>query len=144
VLRDGKNVQEGPPFEVYHKPQDAWVGRFLGRASFVTGQVQSKTGKWMVSTELGLLLGEVPNALQREGLGVSVLLRPDDLIHDDFSETRFPVVQRFFRGIYQIYVLKLPSGALVQCLAPSHHNHPLGEPMGVRLEVDHLVLFAEP
>lgn len=27
------------------------------------------------------------------------------------------------------------------CLAPSHHNHQVGEQIGVRLKLDHLVVF---
>jgi len=27
------------------------------------------------------------------------------------------------------------------CLAPSHHNHGIGEEFGIRLQLDHLVIF---
>jgi len=28
-------------------------------------------------------------------------------------------------------------------LVPSHHDHPLNEPIGIRLEADHVVTFSE-
>jgi iron(III) transport system ATP-binding protein len=29
-------------------------------------------------------------------------------------------------------------------LVPSHHNHAIGEPIGIRLAVDHVVAFPAP
>lgn len=39
-------------------------------------------------------------------------------------------------------MLKLPSGATVLSLVPSHHNYRLGVRFGIRLEPDHVVAFA--
>jgi iron(III) transport system ATP-binding protein len=35
----------------------------------------------------------------------------------------------------------LPAGGRVMSLVPSHHNHAIGEKIGIRLEIDHLVAF---
>jgi iron(III) transport system ATP-binding protein len=35
----------------------------------------------------------------------------------------------------------LDSGDKVLSLAPSHHEHPVGMKVGIRLEVDDLILF---
>ncbi|HJV10732.1 MAG TPA: TOBE domain-containing protein, partial [Burkholderiales bacterium] len=37
--------------------------------------------------------------------------------------------------------LRLESGRKVLALVPSHHNHALGEKIGIRLDVDHVVAF---
>jgi iron(III) transport system ATP-binding protein len=71
-----------------------------------------------------------------------VLLRPDDVIHDDASALRAEVVQKAFRGAEILYTLKLESGRRVLALVPSHHDHALGERIGIRLDVDHVVAFA--
>ena len=34
-----------------------------------------------------------------------------------------------------------PRAARVLSLVPSHHNHAIGEKIGIRLEIDHLVAF---
>jgi iron(III) transport system ATP-binding protein len=41
-----------------------------------------------------------------------------------------------------MYTLKLVSGHRVLALVPSHHNHALGEQIGIRLDVDHVVAFS--
>jgi iron(III) transport system ATP-binding protein len=51
------------------------------------------------------------------------------------------VVAKAFRGAEFLYTLALPSGARVLSLVPSHHNHALGERIGIRLEIDHVIAF---
>ena len=71
-----------------------------------------------------------------------MLLRPDDVVHDDASAMQAEVVHKAFRGAEILYTLKLSSGRKVLALVPSHHNHALGERIGIRLDVDHVVAFA--
>jgi len=70
-----------------------------------------------------------------------VLLRPDDVVHDDASTLHAEVVQKAFRGADILYTLRLASGREVLSLVPSHHNHALGEAIGIRLDVDHVIAF---
>ena len=37
VMRDGRDVQSGPPAEVYGEPGDPWVARFVGDAMLLPG-----------------------------------------------------------------------------------------------------------
>jgi iron(III) transport system ATP-binding protein len=67
-----------------------------------------------------------------------VLLRPDDVIHDDRSPTRAEVLHKV-RGAGPHY----ESGTEVLSLVPSHHNHAIGEKIGVRLEADHVIAFRQ-
>jgi iron(III) transport system ATP-binding protein len=75
------------------------------------------------------------------GTAVDVLLRPDDVLHDDASPLQAMVLHKAFRGAEFLYTLRLPDGGLVYSLVPSHHNHAIGEKIGIRLELDHLVVF---
>ena len=75
------------------------------------------------------------------GAPVQVLLRPDDVIHDDASPLRAEVVHRAFRGAEFLYTLRLPSGAEVMALVASHHNHVVGETIGIRIAIDHVIAF---
>ena len=95
-----------------------------------------------VQTELGVIHDAQPQGT-RPG-PVAVLIRPDDIQHDDASPLQARVVAKAFRGAQFLYTLELPSGQQVVSLVPSHHNHAIGEPIGIRLEVDHLVTFDEP
>ena len=55
--------------------------------------------------------------------------------------TQAEVVHKAFRGAEILYTLRLASGRKVLALVPSHHNHALGERIGIRLDVDHVVAF---
>jgi len=72
-----------------------------------------------------------------------VLLRPDDVVHDDASAVTAKVLAKAFRGAEFIYTLQLASGATVLSLVPSHHNHAVGESIGIRLELDHVVAYKQ-
>ncbi len=73
---------------------------------------------------------------------VDVLLRPDDVVHDDTAPLKARIVERVFRGADFLYTLELASGRRVLSLVPSHHDHRIGEQIGVRLATDHVVTFA--
>ena len=66
---------------------------------------------------------------------------PEDIVHDDDSRLLVEVQNKVFRGAEFLYTLKLPSGQSVLSLVPSHHNHAIGERIGIRLAVDHVVAF---
>jgi iron(III) transport system ATP-binding protein len=51
------------------------------------------------------------------------------------------VVHKAFRGAEFLYTLALDSGAQVLSLVPSHHNHAVGEAIGIRLELAHVVAY---
>jgi iron(III) transport system ATP-binding protein len=72
---------------------------------------------------------------------VDVLLRPDDVLHDDASPLQAEVLHKAFRGAEFLYTLQLPGGGRVLSLVPSHHNHAIGEKIGIRPEIDHVVAF---
>ena len=77
------------------------------------------------------------------GCYVDVLVRPDDIVHDDTSSLQAQVVHKAFRGAEILYTLRLPGGGTALSLVPSHHNHAVGENIGIKLEVDHVVAFSQ-
>jgi iron(III) transport system ATP-binding protein len=68
-------------------------------------------------------------------------LRPDDIVHDDASKLQATIMHKAFQGADILYTLRLESGQQVLSLVPSHHNHKLGEKIGIRLEIDHVIAF---
>jgi iron(III) transport system ATP-binding protein len=93
-----------------------------------------------IRCELGILDSSQPLGFA-DGEAVEVLVRPDDVLHDDASAARAEVLHKAFRGAEFLYTLRLPGGSRVLSLVPSHHNHALGERIGIRVEIDHLVAF---
>ncbi len=139
VLHQGRLLQWDSAYNLYHRPADRFVADFIGQGVLLPGRLG---GEGRVSTELGELWG-TPPAGCAAGEPVEVLVRPDDVVHDDASPLRAEVVDRAFRGAEFLYTLELPSGARLLCLAPSHHNHALGQRIGIRLDIDHRVMFRQ-
>ena len=81
--------------------------------------------------------------LLEKGRKVRVLIRPDDILHDDDSEMTACVRNKVFRGAEFLYTLEMKNGLYIQSLVPSHHDHPLNEPIGIKLEIEHLVIFTD-
>ena len=50
--------------------------------------------------------------------------------------------ERVFRGAAFLYTLELANGLTVMAHVPSHHDHAMGEWIGIRTQVDHVVAFA--
>ncbi len=137
VMWQGSLQQWDDAYSLYHQPINEYVADFIGLGVFLPGTVRDSAG---VEIELGVLEGQMTGEFSA-GSQVKVLLRPDDVIHDDASELTAVVANKAFRGADILYTLKLESGAQVYSLVPSHHNHAMGEAIGIRLEVDHVVVF---
>ena len=135
LMRDGRIEQWDNAYNLYHRPVNRFVADFIGQGVFVPGAV----GDGAIKIELGNLPA---NGYAAKGVRqVDVLLRPDDVIHDDASDAQAEVLRKAFRGAEFLYTLRLPSGREVLALVPSHHNHAIGEKIGIRIEVDHVVAF---
>ena len=137
VLRDGVLEQWDSAFNLYHEPATRFVADFVGRGTFVQGVVLSGNE---VEIEIGIVRGSLTRAYA-PGSKVDVLLRPDDIQHDDSSALTATVSHKAFRGADILYTLSLPSGIRVFSLVPSHHNHDVGSKIGIRLAADHIVAF---
>lgn len=137
VLGYGHLHQWGTGYDLYHRPVDRFVADFVGQGVLLPGEVIAEN---QVKTELGIVSGEI-DADQENAIEVDLLLRPDDVIHDDDSPMKAEIVGRAFRGEVYLYTLKLTSGQNILCLVQSHHQHEVGELLGIRLDAQHLPVF---
>lgn len=135
VMHAGTIQQWDSAYGLYHRPANRMVADFIGQGVLLDGQV-------LAGNQVQIELGTLP-ALQPlpEGTRVDVLIRPDDILHDDLSPIQAEVARRTFRGAEFLYTLKLPSGQQVLALVPSHHDHAIGEMIGICLDVEHGVVF---
>ncbi|QDQ29374.1 ABC transporter ATP-binding protein [Chitinimonas arctica] len=138
VMAEGRLLQWDSAYALYHEPADRFVADFVGEGAFLPATV-------VAPGELEFELGRrtcQSTLVCEPGQKVQVLLRPDDVLHDDSSQRHARVVKKAFRGAQFLYTLALPSGATVLSLVPSHHDHAIGEAIGIRLEIDHVIAFA--
>lgn len=141
VMHQGTLEQWGSAYDIYHQPVNAFVADFVGQGIFLEGKMHDER---FVDTTLGRFeCGQV--SLSANGINggerVKVLVRPDDIIHDDASQLQATVVNRNFRGAEFLYTLALANGEKLLALVPSHHDHAINESIGIRLEIDHVVVF---
>jgi iron(III) transport system ATP-binding protein len=137
VVGSGRLHQWDSAYSIYHRPADRFVADFIGQGVMLPGKV---LGHDCVETELGSIKGKLPDA-SKAGSRIELLLRPDDVLHDDESDIQLEITARAFRGAEFLYTLALPSGQPILCMVQSHHDHRVGEHIGIRLDVEDLALF---
>lgn len=150
VMHKGKLVQWATPSELYHEPISPFVAEFVGEGAMIDGII--KEGH--VETALGDIYRRMevydesgyPQYCEYDypnGTPIKVLVRPDDIIHDDESNQTALVVGRVFRGANYLYRLQLDDGQTVLSLVASHHNHEIGSQIGILPILEHVVVFDE-
>jgi len=137
VMSSGKLLQWGTAQDLYHRPACKQVAEFIGKGTFLNCKV---VGDSAVRTALGVLKGSPVHPLKPGERGV-VLIRPEDIVHDDHSPFKTAISDRVYRGSNILYTLNLDSGEKVLSMVPSHHDHPEGTGLGIRVELEELVVF---
>ncbi len=139
VMSNGRVEQIAHPQEIYHKPANAFVADFIGKANFFDG----------VSKPNGILVGD--SLLQVEanfqpGSAVRLAIRPErTCIDDDPGENRVPAKVMFVRDLGPIreYHLHSEIGPIIAEYAAGETNPKLktGDATSVRLPASALQVF---
>jgi iron(III) transport system ATP-binding protein len=144
VMNKGHLEQWDDAYTLYHRPASRFVAQFIGHGVFAPAQIVACAHGPCVHTPVGELDDvagcPLPDAYPPHG-DCDVLLRADDIVHDDTSPVRAQIERKAFRGSEFLLTLKLESGQRVMAHVPSHHDHQVGEWIGIRAEVDHVVTF---
>jgi iron(III) transport system ATP-binding protein len=141
VMNQGRLMQWTDAYALYHRPATRFVASFVGDGVFLSATIDNN-----IKLNSGLGVFPInPDGGFKQGDKVVFLVRPDDIIHDDESETLAKVVDRSFQGSHILYQLELQhvGHARVLCLALSHHDHQLNELIGIRLDLEHLIVFKD-
>lgn len=140
VLAEGCLQQWGTAMDLYHRPANPFVAGFIGEGVMISGVVDAEG---LLQNALGGFPCEVPGLSLKPGERARMLVRPDDIQHDDDSALKAEVINKAFRGAQFLYTLALPNGQSLVSLVPSHHDHAIGEMIGIRLEIDHVICFPD-
>jgi iron(III) transport system ATP-binding protein len=166
VMDAGHIVQWDTPYQIYHQPISRKVADFIGHGAFVVGQrvLQQHAGVWheTIQVDLGDICVASPSKPMTELSSlpldhhqgqvhlkgsltqtVDVLVRPDDIVHDDHSIVQAEVIHKIFRGADFFYELRLPNGVEILAMVPSHHDHALGEHIGIHLDMAHIIYYPQ-
>ncbi|MBE1301298.1 MAG: ATP-binding cassette domain-containing protein [Alteromonadaceae bacterium] len=152
VLGEQSVQQWDTAYNLYHMPVNAFVADFIGEGCFIEGTIVDED---KIATALGVLINE--NHDFEVSSKVNVLLRPDDVLHDDKSPLRAKIVKRDFRGANVMFTLELSQDSVgteqkgnlhesveqVLCLANSHHIHSSEDSLAVRIAPEHVIVFAK-
>ena len=142
VMNHGQLEQWDAPYTVYHRPASRFVADFIGHGVFTPGRVQAGSAGLEVLTPLGTLHDASAVTTDYANGDCDVLLRADDIVHDDDAPVKAQIERKIFRGAEFLYTLRLASGERLMAHVPSHHDHQVGEWIGIRAHVDHVVTFA--
>ncbi|MDO4240557.1 ABC transporter ATP-binding protein [Micrococcus sp.] len=105
VMEGGRLRQVGTPEEVYARPADAWVARFVGEADLLPVLTTTPDGR--VRTAAGAVAGI--------GAGTRAVVRPEHVRLTDGGEgVAARVVDVEFRGHELLAALELPDGTAVR------------------------------
>ena len=143
VMHEARLHQWDDAYTLYHRPATRFVADFIGHGVFAPAILREVENQVVVETPLGELtdMAECPLPCAFVGGQCDVLLRADDIVHDDAAPVKAEIVRKSFRGSEFLYTLRLASGQIVMAHVPSHHDHHIGEWIGIRAEVDHVVTF---
>ena len=141
IMNNGRLEQVGKPEIVFENPESRFVASFLGRASFIRGQVYGDTVETVLgSLETAQLNGPVS---AYEGAEIDVLVRPDDLAAVPANEATAngKIIHRQYTGPTFVYRVELTNGSTVRCL----HNHvetfEHGQSVTVSIAADHALAW---
>ena len=143
VMDKGRLEQWDDAYTLYHRPASRFVAQFIGHGVFAPAQIVACAHGPCVHTPVGELddVAGCPLPEAYPDGNCDVLLRADDIVHDDASPVRALIERKAFRGSEFLLTLRLDSGERVMAHVPSHHDHQVGEWIGIRVQVDHVVTF---
>lgn len=148
VINHGAICQWDDIYNLYHRPQCAFVAEFVGDGALIKGKL---TADGSAQTQLGLLRGEnaplAAGGLAKAGDAIKILLRPDDVVAVAEGGVAAVVAERAFRGPTTLYKLRISGndgndeGEVVLSELPSHSNFAVGDSVRILAKPRHLVLF---
>jgi len=138
VMQAGCLHQWADAVTLYRQPATRFVADFIGHGAFVPATLDA-------SGCAHTPLGDVDNVQGGVTGACDVMLRADDVVLDDHAPAKARLVRKAFRGAQYLYTLELASGQTVLARVPGHHQHALGDWIGLRVRATSpVVAFACP
>ena len=137
VLQDGHLEQIGTPEEIFHESNTRFVAEFMGDSDFLKGKVAQRG----IQTEIGLLTEVVDLPISTP---VEIAVRADDIDFQIDGSGNSVIVERFFRGAFNLYRLRLDSGQILHASTEHTRIYPVGARVRAYMSAEHpLTVFSE-
>lgn len=137
VLQKGQLEQIGTPEEIFHGSNTRFVAEFMGNSDFLKGKVVSGG----IQTEIGLLNQIVD--LSKES-PVEIAIRADDIDFEVDGNGNSLIMDRFFRGAFNLYRLRLDSGEVLHAVSDHTRILPIGTRIRTFIKAEHpLTVFQD-
>lgn len=137
VLQKGHLEQIGTPEEIFHESNTRFVAEFMGDSDFLKGKV-TREG---IQTEIGIIdqLVDLPVSTL-----VEIALRADDVGFQKDGSGNSVIMERFFRGAFNLYRLRLDSGQTLHSFTDHTQILPVGTRVRTFISAEHpLTIFSE-
>jgi iron(III) transport system ATP-binding protein len=139
VMSAGRIQQWDSASNIYHHPANRFVADFIGQGVLLPATANADGS---LEIELGACIDPAAGPFPvPPGSRCDVLLRPEDIVHDDTSPFKAKVLHKAFRGADILYTLQLASGTRVVSRASSEHDRAVGERIGIRLRNGKVAAF---
>jgi iron(III) transport system ATP-binding protein len=136
VLQKGHLEQIGAPEEIFHESATRFVAEFMGDSDFLKGSVV-KDG---IQTEIGLVRQKVHIPITT---AVEISVRADDVDFNMDGSGNSVIIERFFRGAFNLYRLRLDSGQILHAFTDHTRILPVGSRVQAYIHTEHpLNVFA--
>lgn len=137
VLQNGHIEQIGTPEEIFHESNTRFVSEFMGDSDFLQGKV-TRGG---ILTEIGILKQVIDLPISTP---VEIALRADDIDFQRDGSGNSVIVERFFRGAFNLYRLRLDSGQTLHAFTDHTRILPVGTRVRAFISAEHsLTIFSE-
>ncbi len=124
VMFTGRLAQVGTPQDIYLRPATRDVARFVGTATFLSGDAHGE--------HVLCALGKLPLTVPAQG-PVDILLRPEALAVQPDPQGRVRVDTVRFSGSYQRGHLRLPDGHVITAHLPPQQTLAIDTPVSVTI-----------
>jgi iron(III) transport system ATP-binding protein len=137
VLQKGQLEQIGTPEEIFHGSNTRFVAEFMGNSDFLKGRVVPGG----IQTEIGMLNQKVD--LSKESR-VEIAIRADDIDFEVDGSGNSLIMERFFRGAFNLYRLRLDSGEVLHAVNDHTRILPVGTRIRTFIKAEHpLTVFQD-
>lgn len=153
VMKDGKHIQSGSPKEVYNKPINSFIAKFIGETNLINGFYrESNKTQHIINTDFGLFYTNKQNQNFDKNQPVTLSIRPElfklsktnEATKNSINTFDLKLQEKTYLGESEQWQLvrgttQIPLTAKV--LLDSNNNYPLNTTVTCSIKADSISLF---